>query len=133
MRINASEPIIEYHAIKDELHLHYNVHLIEDFMDFASTSYQDMVEKFKDNKWDINPEHILHLVNNFRISKWWDPLPQEKQKLVEYNEAIFLRPVKITIVAIYWDKNNFQYKEIAKRYWVKHYDTAKEFYESIST
>lgn len=126
-----NDPVAEYHAIKDELHSHYNVHLIEDYMNFASISYHEMLEKFKDDDWEINPDHILHLVNDFRISKWRTPLSKDTQKLVEYNEAIFLRPVKISIIAIYGDQENLHYQAIAKKYNVPHYSSAKDFYESI--
>ena len=125
-----NEPVVEYHSIKDELHLHYNVLLIKDFMQFASDSYEEMVEKFKSPQNTINPDDILHLVNRFRIEQWREPLALSKRKLVEYNEAIFLRPVKVKPVAIYGD--NTVSRSLANEYGVPHYTSAQEFYQSTT-
>jgi hypothetical protein len=90
-----------------------------------------MVEKFKNKTNKIDPKNILSLVNDFRTSKWWEKLNQNKQKLVEYNEAIFLRPIKNNIIAIFWNKQDKKIKEIIKRYNIPYYSSTKEFYDNI--
>ncbi|NOZ44690.1 MAG: hypothetical protein GXP45_06180 [bacterium] len=49
--------------------------------------------------------------------------------MVEYNEAIFLRPVKIKIIAIFGDKNKQQINYLCHKYNVECFKSAKDFYE----
>jgi hypothetical protein len=124
-----NNPVVEYHLMWDEVHLHYNVKLIDDFMNFSFKSYKEMYEKLKNNDWLIDPNDVLKLVNKFRISKWIKELDKSKRKLVEYNEAIFLRPVKINPIAIFWDIDNPYYKEISDKYSIPLYKSAEDFYK----
>lgn len=125
-------PVVEYHQIKWDIHIHYNIKLIDDFMDFAFNTYEDMYNKLKNNFWVINPNNILEIVNEFRLSKWLNILDESKKKLVEYNEAIFLRPVRINPIAIFWDKSNKLYQEISRTYNIPLFLDTKEFYEKIN-
>ncbi len=121
-------PVVEYYQMWNDVHLHYNVKLIDDFMEFAFSSYEDMYHKLKNPSWIIDPEDILTLVNNFRVNKWISLLEPSKKKLVEYNEAIFLRPVRINPVAIFGDKNNEEYQKISHTHNVPHYSSAEDFF-----
>ena len=60
-----------------------------------------MYEKLKNNHGVIDPNDVLKIVNEFRVSKGISLLDESKRKLVEYNEAIFLRPVRINPIAIF--------------------------------
>ena len=120
---------VEYGTMEGELHLHYNVNLIDDFMRFAYASYEEMVDALQNNTWEISPKDVLQLVNDYRASKWRGELPQEKIKLVSYNEAVFLKPVKIKPIALFGDPSDDRCHYLSKKYQLPLYTSAKEFYQ----
>ncbi|RMD45363.1 hypothetical protein D6829_02490, partial [Candidatus Pacearchaeota archaeon] len=76
-----------------------------------------------------NLDLVWKAVNDFRVKHGYKKLPKQKHRLIEYNEVIFHKPVKITPVAIFGYKKIA--KDIAKQYNIPHFSTAKKFYESI--
>ena len=108
----------------------YNHKLIDGFLMFMRHSYSELVETFKDESGHIDPKKMLVIVNEFRVSKWYMPLDASNERLVGYNEAIFLRPVEVKIVALYGDTSNAYYRQLSAKYSVPLYATAKDFYLS---
>lgn len=129
-------PVAEYYELVNEeagnrLIKEYNHRLIDGFMQFIYESYHDLVADLKDGTWKVNPENVLKIVNDFRVSKWYSPLDDANKKLVTYNEAIFLRPIDVKIIALYWDINNPYYKQLSNKYSVPLYASVKEFYLNL--
>jgi hypothetical protein len=44
---------------------------------------------------------VIYAVNTFRIQHGFKALPEDKTRLIQYNEAVFQEPVKIHPVAIF--------------------------------
>lgn len=125
-----NDPAVEYGTMEGELHLHYNMSLIDDFMRFAYASYEEMVDALQNNTWEISPQDVLQLVNDYRASKGRGELPQDKIKLVSYNEAVFLKPVKIKPIALFGDMSDAVCHYLSKKYQLPLYASAKAFYEA---
>jgi hypothetical protein len=74
-----------------------------------------------------SPEIAWKMVNDFRKNKGYKELPKSKYRLVEYNEIIFHKPIKIEPIAIYgYTKET---RKIAKELKLPCYVSAKQFYQ----
>ena len=78
----------------------------------------------KDIKLDkkIEEGDLKHQKINKELSK-------QKHKLVEYNEVIFHKPVSVVPIAVFGYRKIV--KEVAKRYGLPYFVSAKKFYESL--
>ena len=92
---DAEKIIVHYYRIKNNLHMYYNHNLIPGFERFVFTDIKKLLRKFS------SPQTAWKEVNNFRMAHGYKRLPKQKHRLVEYNEVIFHKPVKITPVAIF--------------------------------
>ncbi len=117
---DAKKIIVHYYRIKDNLHFYYNHELIPGFEQFIFKDFESLTKKFpalKDS-WKA--------LNTFRAKAGYKRLPLSKHRLVEYNEVVFERPVTITPIAIFG--YNQKSREVAKKYKLPHFRTAKDFY-----
>ena len=119
---DAKKIIVHYYRIKNNLHMYYNHNLIPGFEQFVFTSIDKMLKKFS------SPEKAWRAVSKFRVKALYKSLPRQKHRLVEYNEVIFHKPVKIKPVAIFGYRKKA--REVAKKLGLPHFVTAKKFYES---
>lgn len=115
--------VVHYYRIKNNLHMYYNHNLIPGFEQFVFISIDKMLRKFS------SPEKAWNAVNKFRIKSLYGPLPRSKHRLVEYNEVIFNKPVKVRPIAIFGYRKKA--REIAKKYRLPHFISAKKFFESL--
>ncbi len=114
------EAIVHYYRIKDNLHFYYNHNLIQGFEKFIYKDFNRLLEHFPSHK-DVWKE-----INSFRQKAGYKKLPLSKFRLVEYNEAVFEKPISITPIAIFgYDKKA---RSLAKQYNLPHFRTAKDFY-----
>ena len=120
---DAKKIIVQYYRIKENLHMYYNHKLILGFEKFVFKDIAGLLKRFP------NLDIVQKEVNKFRVEHGYNELPKQKHKLIEYNEVIFHKPVKIIPVAIFGYKKIA--KEIAKQHNLPHFTTAKNFYESI--
>ena len=120
---DAKKIIVQYYRIKDNLHMYYNHNLITGFEKFVYKDIGKLLKEFPTLK------KVWSSVNNFRENAGHKSLPNTKHRLIEYNEVIFHRPVKIKPVAIFGYRKVA--KETAKKYNLPHFRTAKEFYQSL--
>jgi hypothetical protein len=102
--------IVHYYRIKNNLHIYYNHKLIKGFERFI----------FKD---------FRQAVNKFRKENSFNELPKQKFRLVEYNEAVFHKPIKIKPVAIFGYRK--EAAEVAEKLNLPHYVSAKHFYQHL--
>ena len=120
---DAKKIMVQYYRIKENLHLYYNHRMIPGFEKFV----------FQDVKSLLNQFPTLHKVwtdiNKFRKDKGYHILPRQKHRLIEYNEAIFCKPVRIEPVAIFGYSKLA--REIAKKHNLPRFDSAQKFYESL--
>ncbi len=122
--LSANENIIvHYYRIKNKLHIYYNYSLIPGFKKFIFKDFNKLKEKFPtlDKIWDE--------VNKFRISKGYKQLKKEKHRLIEYNEAVFHKTVKITPIAIFGYRKNA--RAAAKRLNMPFFISTKQFYSKL--
>jgi hypothetical protein len=87
--------IVHYYRIKDNLHLYYGHSLICGFERFLFKDFSSIKKKYP------SPMHAWKAVNMFRKKKGFNVLPKQKFRLVEYNEVVYHRPIKIRPVAIF--------------------------------
>jgi hypothetical protein len=120
---DAKKIIVQYYKIKDNLHMYYNHNLICGFEKFVFKDIDKLLKKFPTLK------KVWKDVNEFRINAGHKALSKQKHRLIEYNECIFYKPIKIKPTAIFGYKKTA--KDIAKKYTLPHFRTAKEFYNSI--
>ncbi len=111
--------IVEYYKIENSLDVYYNHVLIEGYERFLFDSFNDMLKLIK------SPYDALQKVNQFRKENGYQELSKDKIKLLSFNETVFERPIKINPVAIYG--GNVLSKQIAKKYHLPHFKSAKEF------
>ena len=121
---DAKNIVVHYYRIKDNLHVYYNHQLIKGYTKFIFKNIGSMIKEFS------SPKEAWRAVNAFRKVHGHEPLPLSKYRLVEYNEAVFLRPVTIEPVALfgYHPKT----KTLAKHYRLPYFVSAKKFYERAS-
>lgn len=118
---NAKKIIVHYYRIKDNLHLYYNHSLLSGFKKFIFKDFSKMLKKFP------SPEFVWKEVSKFRINAGHKNLSKQKYRLVEYNEVVFNKQIKITPIALFGYKK--ESKKLAKKYGLPHYISAKKFYE----
>ncbi len=121
---DAKKVIVHYHRIKNNLHIYYNHKLLPGFEKFIFKNCNSLLKKFN------SLEKVWDEVNKFRIKNGFKKLPKQKFKLIEYNEVIYYKPVKIKPVAIFGRSSLA--KQIAKKYNLPHFSSAKKFYESLN-
>ena len=120
---DAKNIIVHYYRIKNNIHFYYNHELIPGFEKFLFKDFFDMIKKYP------SPKNAWEDANNFRVEHGHTKLPKQKFRLVEYNEAVFYKDVNIEPVAIFGYKKNA--REIAKKFGLPYFRTAKEFYEKM--
>jgi hypothetical protein len=117
----AKRIIVQYYKIKNNLHLFYNHDLIDGFQKFVFKSFPAMVRTYP------APSLVWVAVQKFRRKNGYPSLTKQKHRLVEYNEAVFTKPIRITPVAIFGYRKNA--KRLARMYGLPHFRTAKLFYQ----
>jgi len=115
--------VVHYYRIKNKLHEYYGHKLIPGFGRFVFKSFDAMMRDFS------SPGKAWNAVNRFRISNGYERLPKQKHRLVEYNEVIFHKPIKVTPIAVFGYRK--EAKKIADRYGLPHFVSAREFYRKV--
>ena len=115
--------IVHYYRIKNNLHVYYNHTLIPGFESFIFKDFSSMIKKYP------SPEKAWHAVNAFRRKNKFNILPRQKFRLVEYNEAVFHKAIKIKPVAIFGYRK--ETAKIAEKLDLPHYVSAKHFWEHL--
>jgi hypothetical protein len=115
--------IVHYYRIKNKLDLYYNHQLIPGFEEFIFKDFKSMIDKYS------SPSEVLKAVNHFRKNKGFNELSKQKYRLVEYNEAVFHKAVKIKPVALFGYRP--ETREIAKKLNLPSFTSAKHFYSSL--
>ena len=114
---------VHYYKMEWNLWFFYQRNLIPDYEQFKCSSYDEIIRKYP------NIQSVLDAVNAFRIHHWFQALPEDKARLIHYNEAVFQEPVKIRPVAIFGTNQRSQ--EVAKIFHLPHFASAKEFYATV--
>lgn len=120
---DAKKIIVQYYRIKENLHKYYGHELISGFDKFMFKSPEEMLKKIS------SPNVAWKKANEFRAKAGYVFLPKSKYKLVEYNEVVFNRPIKIKPLAVFGYRKIA--KDIAKKYSLPHFRTVKDFYNSL--
>ena len=81
--------IVHYYRIKNNLHLYYNHELITGYEKFIFKTAKKMLNKFS------SPKKVWDEVNKFRVKNGYKLLTKQKYRLVEYNEVIFQKLLKL--------------------------------------
>jgi hypothetical protein len=115
--------IVHYYRIKNKLHIYYNRTLIPGFEKFIFKDFFTMLKKYP------SPERAWREVNKFRIKNGFNELPRQKFRLVEYNEAVFHKPIKIKPIAIFGYRK--ETSRIAEQLNLPHYVSAKHFFKHL--
>ena len=118
---DAQKIVVHYYRIKDDLHVYYKHKLMDGYKRFIFKNINLMLKKFS------SPQSAWEAVNDFRQRHGHELLPIPKRRLVEYNEAVFMKPIKIKPVALFGYRE--QAKKLADKYGLKHFKSAKNFYE----
>jgi hypothetical protein len=116
--------IVHYYRIKNDLHIYYNRTLIPGFEKFIFKDLKSLIKKFP------SPKKTWISVNSFRKKSGLGELPKQKFRLVEYNEAVFHKPVKIRPIAIFGYRKKTA--KIAEELNLPHFVSAKHFYNSLN-
>ncbi|NQV88159.1 MAG: hypothetical protein HQ402_01200 [Parcubacteria group bacterium] len=114
---------VQYYRIKNNLHFYYNHKLIPGFEQFVFKNIQSLIKKF------TTLDKVWTEVNKFRVAGGHDVLLKSKFKLIQYNEVIFQKQVRITPVAVFGYKKNS--RDMSRKLGLPHFRTAKDFYESL--
>jgi hypothetical protein len=117
----ADKIVVHYYRIKKNLHTYYTHELMKGFKKFIFKDFKSMVQILP------SPRKVWIEVNKFRKSAGYSILPIEKYRLVEYNEAVFLKPVKINPVAIFGYRK--EARMLAKKLNLPHFISVKEFWK----
>ncbi len=113
--------IVQYYRIENNLHVYYNHKLIPGYEKFIFSNIAEMTKKMP------NPKAAWDEVNAFRMHAGFNRLPKQKFRLVQYNEVIFHKPVKIKPVAIFGYTK--EARKMAKKFGLPCFASAKKFYE----
>ncbi|MDP3027604.1 MAG: hypothetical protein Q8N63_07910 [Nanoarchaeota archaeon] len=116
--------IVHYYRIKNNLHVYYNHTLIPRFEKFIFKDFNKLKKRFP------TLVSVWKEVNKFRELNGYKPLSKQKYRLVEYNEAVFYKPVKIEPVAIFGYHK--EARKIAKKLELPYFVTGKNFYEALN-
>ncbi len=117
--------IVHYYRIKNNLHVYYNHSLIPGFEKFIFKDFNKMIKEIP------SPEVAWKEVNEFRMKNGYKKLPTSKYRLVEYNEVIFNRPIKVKPVALYGYRK--ETRKLAHEIGLPSYVSAKQFYNRWET
>lgn len=115
--------VVHYYRIKNQLHEFYNHELIEGFEKFIFDDFEKLIESFP------SPQSAWEEVNRFRKLHGYSVLPKQKYRLVEYDEAVFTKPIKIRPVAIFGYRS--ETRELARKLGLHCYVSAKDFYNKF--
>lgn len=115
--------IVQYYRIKNNLHIYYNHSLIDGFEKFIFKDFGKMKQKIN------SPKFAWKKVNEFRQAKGYKYLPVSKYRLVEYNEVVFNKKIKIKPVALFGYRK--ETRVIARKLNLPCYRSAKEFFKSL--
>lgn len=114
--------VVHYYRIKNSLHMYYNHSLLPGFEKFIFKDFSSMIKKYP------SPRSAWKELNKFRKLSGNKLLSKEKYRLVEYDEAVFHKSIKIEPIAI------FGYRPvariIAKKLKLPHYVSARTFYNN---
>ena len=116
---DAQKMVVHYYRIKDNLHFYYNHNLIEGYESFVFKDMEHLIKTFS------SPAIAWKAVNSFRVEHGHAPLEKSKHKLVEYNEAVFYKTIKIKPVALFGYAAHT--RVLAKKYNLPYFRSAKEF------
>ena len=122
---NAKNIIVHYYRIKNNIHFYYNHKLIPGFEKFLFKDFKKMIKKYN------SPMAAWKDVNKFRRSHDHASLPKQKYRLVEYNEAVFHKNIKIKPIALFGYRENSRKK--AKSLNLPHFVTAKKLWEKYGS
>jgi len=114
---------VHYYKMEGNLWFFYQRNLIPGYEQFKCSSYDELIQRYP------SIESVLTAVNTFRIQHGFQALPEDKARLIYYNEAVFLEPVKIHPVAIFG--TNEKSKKMADLFHLPYFDSAKAFYLSL--
>jgi len=120
---DAEKIVVHYYRIKNNLHLYYNHKLIDGYEEFVFRDIDEVIKKFD------SPLSAWKALNAFRIKKGKEALPKSKFRLVEYNEVVFLKAVKIKPIALFGYQKTAS--EFARMYNLPHFRSAKAFYQKM--
>ncbi len=115
--------IVHYYRIKNNLHIYYNHSLIPGFEKFIFKDFKKMSSKIS------SPDKAWKEINKFRISSGYKKLQKQKYRLVEYNEAVFHKSIRIKPIALYGYLPTT--RKISKQLNLPSYKSAKYFYEHL--
>lgn len=115
--------IVHYYRIKENLHIYYNHTLIPGFEKFIFKDFSSMVKKYS------SPNKVWIEVNEFGKKNKFNELPKQKFRLVEYNEAVFHKLIKIKPIAISGYRK--ETAKVAEELNLPHYVSAKHFYNYL--
>lgn len=118
----ADKIVVHYYRIKDNLHVYYNHKLVPGYERFIFKDITALIKKYD------SPQTAWRELNAFRKTNGLDVLPKTKFRLAEYNEAVFLKPVKIIPVALFGYRPKT--RQVAKKYGLRCFKTARAFYKS---
>ena len=121
---DAEKIIVQYYRIKNNLHTYYNHSLLKGFERFVFKNPTLLLKEFPTLK------KVWTELNKFRVAAGYRPLSKQKHKLIEYNEVIFHKPLKVRPVAVFGYKKIA--RDIARKYNLPHFVSAKKFHESLS-
>jgi hypothetical protein len=122
---NAKKIVVHYYRIKNDLHVYYKHKLIDGYEKFIFKNIGSLLKKFS------SPTVVWAAVNAFRKKHGFAVLSRAKNRLVRYNEAVFLKPIKIRPIALFGYRKTA--KQLADRYGLAHYKSAGNFYERINS
>jgi len=122
---NTKNIIVHYYRIKNNIHFYYNHELIPGFEKFLFKDLNKMINKYP------SPRQAWNDVNKFRMAHGHTKLLKQKYRLVEYNEAVFHKDLKIKPIALFGYRK--EAREKAKKLGLPYYVTAKKFCEKNLT
>ncbi|OGJ22214.1 hypothetical protein A3K73_06465 [Candidatus Pacearchaeota archaeon RBG_13_36_9] len=112
--------IVQYYRIKNNLHIYYNHKLLSGFEKFIFKDFNEMIQKI------LPPSNAWKEVNEFRQAHGYTYLPLSKYRLVEYNEAVFHKAIRIKPIALFGYKK--ETRRIARKLGLLYFPSAKKFY-----
>jgi len=121
---DAQKIVVHYFRIKNSIHIYYNHNLIQGFEKFIFKNFDTLTKRFP------TVASVWKELNQFRHEHGHKRLSLQKYRLVEYNEAVFYRPIKVHPVAIFGYRKSARI--IAKKHGLPHFRSAREFYEKLA-
>ena len=123
--VTQSEKIlVHYYRMRDNLHEFYNHALIPGYEQFIFEDLDSLIKKFH------SPEDAWKAVNDFRVANGQKRLPRPKFRLCSYNEAVFMKDIKIHPVAVFGYTK--QAKVIADKFGLPHFKSAGDFWNKTA-